>query len=297
MSLRDIYIKRFYSSDSDDILREFYIPVLSNSVEYCRLAGFFSSTSLAIAARGVLGLIKNGGIMKMVICPRLTKDDLNAIIKAKENPKKYIENKMIDELEKLEDEFIRDHVYALGWMVANKRLEIKVAIVHDEEGNLLSYDNIQSSGIFHQKIGILKDKDGNIVTFSGSVNETATGWLKNIEEFKVFRNWVNAEKDYVDADIKKFKSFWNDLSKRVRTINIPEAVKEKLITLAPKDIENINLDRWYKHGKIKLYSYQEEAIDAWIKNNMLGIFEMATGTGKTFTALGCVEKVFAEKPR
>ena len=45
-----------------------------------------------------------------------------------------------------------------GWL----HIRIKVAIVHDEEGNLLSYDEIQSSGIFHQKVGILKDKDENI---------------------------------------------------------------------------------------------------------------------------------------
>jgi len=259
MSLRGIYVKRSYSSDSDDTLQEFYIPVLSNSVEYCRLAGFFSSTSLAIAARGILGLIKNDGVMKMVICPKLTKEDLNA--------------KMIDELEKLEDEFVRDHVYALGWLVAHKRLEIKVAIVHDEKGNLLSYDDIQSSGIFHQKVGILKDKEGNVVTFSGSLNETATGWSENVEEFKVFRNWIDAEKDYVDADIKKFESFWNGTSKRVRTINIPEAVKGKLITLAHMDMKNINLDRWYKlyihkRGKIELYPHQKEAINAWITKSL-----------------------------
>jgi len=265
MSLRDVYIKRSYSSDSNDVLQDFYIPILSNSVEYCRLAGFFSSTSLAIAARGILGLIKIGGVMKMVICPKLTKEDLNAIMEAKENPEKYIENKMIDELEKLEDEFVRDHVYALGWLVAHKKLEIKVAIVHDEEGNLLSYDEIQSSGIFHQKVGILKDKDENIVTFSGSVNETAAGWLENIEEFKVFRGWIDAEKEYVDADIKKFESFWNGTSKRVKTINIPKAVKEKLITLAPRDLNSINLDKWYKsymhkREKIELYPYQKEAI-------------------------------------
>ena len=171
-----------------------------------------------------------------------------------------------------------------------------------KRGNLLSYDEIQSSGIFHQKVGILKDKEENIVTFSGSVNETAAGWLENIEEFKVFRSWIDAEKEYVDADIKKFESFWNGTSKRVRTINIPEAVKEKLITLAPRDLDSINLDRWYKsymhkREKIELYPYQKKAINTWIKNNMCGIFEMATGTGKTFTALGCVDKVFVENPK
>jgi hypothetical protein len=71
-------------------------------------------------------------------------------------------------------------------MVANKKLNIKVAIPYGDDDNPLSYDDIQQSGLFHQKVGILKDLEGNMITFSGSVNETAAGWLENIEEFKFF---------------------------------------------------------------------------------------------------------------
>ena len=292
MNLKALALKKAYSSDSDDFLYDFYIPALQASVEYRRLAGFFSSKSLAIAARGILGLIKNEGTMKLIISPIISKTDLNTILKF-ENHEKYIENKMLEELDKLEDDFVRDHVFALGWMIANKRLEIKVAVAYNNNGEPLGSEDVQRSGLFHQKVGILKDSDGNTISFSGSVNETAMGWLGNVEEFKVFRSWHFSEEEYVNADISKFNRFWNNQSQKVKVMDVPYAVKEKLIRIAPTDIEKINLDKWNKttSKKIKLFSHQEKAIESWIKNDKKGIFEMATGTGKTFTALGCLDKI------
>ncbi|HEY8363040.1 MAG TPA: DEAD/DEAH box helicase family protein [Tissierellaceae bacterium] len=302
MSLDTIPLKKTYSSDYDDVLNEFYIPVLREANEYYRLAGFFSSTSLAVAARGILGLIKNGGTMKIIACPKLTKDDLNVIVDSQKHPEKYVEAKILRELDELDDGFIKDHVLVLGWMIANNRLDIKIAILYDEKGFPLSDDEIQARGIFHQKVGILKDEKGNIVSFSGSINETASGWLENIEEFKVFRSWEPSEKDYVIADMDKFNRYWNNLSPKVKVLDIPNAVKKKLIDIAPKDLDQINLEKWYKRRiqkerKIKLYQYQKDAVNAWWSNNLHGIFEMATGTGKTFTALGCVDRVFEKKSR
>lgn len=45
----------------------------------------------------------------------------------------------------------------------------------------------------------------------------------------------------------------------------------------------------------KLFPHQIEAINSWFDNNKRGIFEMATGTGKTFTAINCLEKVFEDE--
>jgi superfamily II DNA or RNA helicase len=300
MSLRSLNLKKAYSSDFDDILHDFYIPALEVSIEYDRLAGFFTSSSLAIAARGISGLIKNNGVMKLIVSPKLNKDDLKVILESHRDPQKYIEKKMLEELENLEDEFVKDHIYALGWMVANKKLEIKVAIVHNCEGRLLTSEDVENSGLFHQKVGILKDSEGSIVTFSGSMNETARGWLENIEEFKVFRSWEQSEEEYVKTDILKFNRFWNSQSLRVKTIDVPLAVKEKLIEIAPKDIEEIDLHKWYmlkKKKKVKLFKHQEEAVRAWILNGMRGIFEMATGTGKTYAALGCLHSLLKSNPK
>jgi primosomal protein N' len=240
--------------------------------------------------------------MRLVVSPKLRKDDLDAIILAHKDPEKVIEEKMLNELEKIEDEFIKNHVYALGWMVANGKLEIKVALICDEHGNPLRYEEGEKSGIFHQKVGILKDAEGNVVTFSGSINESAAGWFGNIEEFKVFRSWDTSEQEYVEADILKFDTFWNNLSERVKVMKIPEAVKKKLIELAPKDIEKLDLEKWYpkvsgRRDKIMLFEHQKEAVESWVKNGMRGIFEMATGTGKTFAALECLEKLLEDEKK
>ncbi len=308
MSLKELNFKKSYDSDSDNILKDFYIPALSESTEYLRLAGFFSSTSLAVAAKGMATFIKNGGKMKLIVSAKLQKEDIDAIREIYQNKEEeLIEKIMIKDLENLEDEFIKDHVRALGWMIFNKKLEIKIAIVSDKQGVPLEANKIEQLGIFHQKIGILKDKKGNIISFSGSDNESASGWVSNIEEFKVFCNWNYSEQDYLEADVAKFERFWNNIARRTKVIDIPTAIRNKFIEIAPKTIEEINLVKWYKKWhelkteeeikKVTIWEHQKRAIENWFNNNKRGVFEMATGTGKTFTALGCLERTLNEEDK
>lgn len=299
-SFRDLAIKKSYDSDFDNILEDFYVPLLSRSILYRRLSGFFSSTSLAIAAKGISKLISNGGKYQLITGAKFREADIQAIREAYETPEKIIEMRILEELEAIEDEFVRDHVRALGWMVKNGKLEIKVAIVCDEEGLPITEGLIEKQGVFHLKVGILEDREGNRISFSGSENESAAGWQGNIEEFKVFRSWIDEEKEYLEADCQKFLRFWSGESKRAKVIDIPEAVKRRLIEIAPDSIETLDLDRWLKRSrqikrKIELREYQKEAVNSWLKNGKKGIFEMATGTGKTFAALGCVEVVLNKK--
>jgi len=296
MSLRTLNLTKAYSSDIDDIVGSFYVPSLSESIQYDRLAGFFSSTSLAIAARGIVGLIKNGGHLRLVASPRFTKEDIDIISEVPEKLDGHLTTVMLSELEKLEDEFTRDHIYALAWLLSKDKLEIRVALLYDTNGKLLDLSQVNYASIFHQKVGILYDNEGNIITFSGSVNETAGGWLGNIEEFKVFRNWESAEIEYVKMDLGKFERFWNNQSPRVKVITAPKAIRTRLIALAPVDIETINLTRWYEqqHHRPQLFDHQENAVANWLSSGRRGIFEMATGTGKTFAALGCLESVAKE---
>jgi len=299
-SFRELAIKKSYDSDTDDILEDFYIPLLSCSILYRRLSGFFSSSSLAIAAKGISKLILNGGKYQLITGAKFREVDMQAIKEVYENPEKIVEMRMLEELEAIEDEFIRDHVRALGWMIKNGRLEIKVAIVCDEDGLPLTEGFMEKRGVFHLKVGILEDKEGNKVSFSGSENESAAGWQDNIEEFKVFRSWIEEEKEYLDADCQKFSRFWYGESKRAKVIDIPEAIKRRLIEIAPDNIETLDLDKWLKRSKrvkrkIELREYQKEAVNSWLENNKKGIFEMATGTGKTFAALGCVDAVINQK--
>lgn len=295
--LRKLSLKRCYSSDSDDILRNFYLPALSASTQYRRLAGFFSSTALALAARGILGLVRNGGTMKLIVAPKLTRKDLEKISEFYSSPEDLVAEVMLKETDDLEEEFVRNHVFALAWMLAQKKLEIKVAIPLDESGRTMPFEDAEKTGIFHQKVGILEDANGDIVTFSGSINETARAWLMNVEEFKVFRSWEDSEREYAEADVKKFERFWDNKSPRAKVIEMPKAVKEKLVSIAPDDISVIHFECWYTHTKrrITLFPHQEEAIEKWISHEGRGILEMATGTGKTYTAMGCLERIWRKE--
>ena len=293
----ELEIKSSYDSDDDDILNDFYIPVLANSVEYRRIAGFFTSSALAVAARGIKGLLKNDGKIKLIVSPKLNEKDVEAIRKGVQKPEEVISRAAITDLESIEDEFVRDHVMALGWLIAKQKLEIRIAIVEDENGVPLDADTILRDGIFHQKVGIFTDKEGRKISFSGSVNETASAWLRNIEEFKVFREWVDAEHEHFLSDYKKFNKYWNGESRRVKILEVLQAVKDKLIQMAPDNIEKLKLESLKEKPKIEPWPHQKKAVSEFIKNDYRGIFKMATGTGKTLTALLSLEQFFRVKRR
>ena len=293
MSFRDLNLQVSYDSDSDDILNEFYIPVLSKAIKYNRLAGFFTSSALAVAAKGIAELIQNNGKMKIIVGAKLQKADVQAILDGKESSEKVLMESMLKDLEVIENELTQDHVKALAWLVARKDLEIKVAVLFDASGQPVDFETASRAGIFHQKIGILEDSQGNFLSFSGSINETGAAWTDNVEEFKVFRSWADGELPHLQSDSKKFDRYWYGQTARLKIFEIPEAVKQKLIDLAPADImalKKINLN-----STPQLRDYQKDAIKAWFENSANGILEMATATGKTFTALGCLTKLLEKE--
>lgn len=207
LGLKEINLKPVYYSDEDDLLRDFYIPVLSNAVKYDRIAGYFSSNTLAIAAKGVSAFIESGGKIKMVANVVLSQDDRNAIQKALLER----EDEVLTEIENLEDELKKDHIRMLGWMVKSSLLEIKIAVV--------------KNGVEHQKTGILEDSDGNIISFSGSNNETVKGWLYNDEQFHAFRSWKEGDTNHLKPDVERFHRLWQDKGKKVRVYNVSDAIE------------------------------------------------------------------------
>ena len=300
MTFRDLDIKRSYESDSANLIESFYEPVLSCAVKYFRLAGFFSSSSLAVAARGMAQFIKNDGHFLLVCNPLLSKEDAETL---SQSPDTLPQTISID-LNNLTDEIEKNHVKALGWMLANGTLEIKLAVVFDSEGHAVSSENISKYGIFHQKVGILFDKEDNRISFSGSVNESATAWLKNDEEFKVFRSW-DGTREFVDSDLKRFQSYWCNNKTKTKVFDIPEAIKAELIQYSHDfDIEKLTVKKYLStksaertdepQNTISLFSYQQEAVNKWIANDYRLLFEMATGTGKTRTAIACLAHLLSK---
>ena len=297
--LSNIPLKISYDSGLDDILWEFYIPVLSLSNNYDRIAGFFSSSSLAIAARGMEDFISNGGKMRLVTCPQLSTRDIEMLEKSVRNLDELLTKNFISDYSQIEFQFQRDHIKALGWMLANGRLEMKIAVIK-KNGKMCNAEQINELGIMHQKVGVFYDQSGNILSFSGSNNESALGWLGNTEEFKVFCSWKGAM-PYIEDDIKKFDSFWRANRPDVEMKDIPQALAEELIKES-KDFEPSMLaTKKYYPDKIirekqplKLFFYQKEAVEMWEDNKRNLLLQMATGCGKTRTAIGCMKSTLKD---
>lgn len=296
MRFRKLDLERAYDSGSpgQDVLLDFYIPVLGASVKYDRLAGYFSSAALAVAARGIAGLIRNGGRMRVVASPYLPPADVQALEGCVDDQAwREIAEGTIDaslDLECLADEIMRDHVRAMAWMLAEGRLEIRLVVPCDAA--------CAGEGLFHQKVGILSDGEGDAISFSGSINETAAGWTDNIEEFKVFRSWESGEEGFLGHDRDLFDRYWSCSTARAVTISLPDAARSHLLSYAPDDISDLELDalverrlRLRNSHSSGLRDYQERAVSAWFENDCRGILEMATATGKTRTAVAALARL------
>ena len=292
-------LKISYDSGTDNILSDFYIPVLSLANRYDRIAGFFSSSALAIAAKGMGEFIANGGEMRLVTCPKLSSSDVRMLKNSVDGLDAVLYRDFITSYEEIEDKFEIDHVKALGWMLANNLLTIKIAVIRNATG-ICSSEEIERLGIMHQKVGIMYDQAGNELSFSGSNNESASGWAGNTEEFKVFCSWKGAS-SYIEADKDKFESFWTGKRLDVEIKDIPTAIKEKLITESRDfDLNRVSVKKYFAvrdrkpKEKLDLFCYQKKAVEKWNGNNRSLLLQMATGTGKTRTAIGCLDKALKD---
>lgn len=285
-----------YRSGKNNLIHDFFIPALSRSKFYYRIAGFFSSTSIAAAARGISTFVENGEKMYLVVGSQLSENDVTAINDGLKN----IDDVLHEKWEKCKSDFDKDIIKKrfemLAWLIANGKLEIKVGINKDEDGNYLSSEQ----SLFHEKILIFEDYDGNMIQLDGSINETWRAWKVNRESFCVHHSWVEGQENYIETAKDDFDRVWANLDKTSEVMDLPEAIEKDLISIRPKnapsphdeiDFNTEELEHSLKKEKRLLRNYQEEAIQAWIDNDHIGILEMATGTGKTFTALYAIKEL------
>ncbi|MGI6730305.1 MAG: DEAD/DEAH box helicase family protein [Anaerovoracaceae bacterium] len=280
MGLRELKLSPSYETteSKSQLLDDFYIPVLENACKYYRIAGFFSSSALSVAAKGIEGLVNNGGKMYLLISPEISEEDYKIIKEHGLNADSSVFSEL--SFETTQDENLK----ALAWLLDNRKLEIKIVVGKKSRNSL-----------FHQKIGIIFDNAGDMISFSGSINETAQAWISNIEEFKVFCSWEPGQLDYLQSDLTKFLAYWKDQRPDIADVyDIPESIKAQIVKVKPRDIWDLNIMRRYRkdkkisENKLSLFPHQERAVYAWKTNGYSLLMEMATGTGKTRTAIGCL---------
>ena len=192
------------------LVDEFYVPALERSVRYDRVAGYFSSSALAVASRGIDALVENGGEMRLVVGTELYETD-RPVLEA-------LTDELSGALDELDDERLDAQLQLLARYLREDALHIKVAAPRQGTWR-----------IFHPKMGIFHDANENTLSFEGSVNETVGGWRENYERFKVHRSWVDGQADYVGGDVATFEQLWSDEHPYVEVHDLPDAITEELI--------------------------------------------------------------------
>ncbi|MYC76382.1 DEAD/DEAH box helicase [Candidatus Poribacteria bacterium] len=293
MSLRELSLQSEYRSDGSNLVTDFYTPCLRNAIRYYRAVAYFTSNGLALNVKGLSTFIRHGGQMSLVTGPKLMSDDIEAIQYGYKARKQNLDSS-------LDCDFLQvshDRLMLLTWLIAHGHLEIKIAFPSDSNTNY-------QHAVYHEKIGVFLDDDNNAVAFSGSSNETVGGLLNNFESIDVHWSWDDTQ-ERVQQKVDNFKKLWDNNTDKLDVVNFLSAVTEELLihqtvyeteqAETTDEPEIIEKTAPYLPKDIVLRGYQSEAIDAWFKNRCRGLWEMATGTGKTITALSALSKLKGEK--
>ena len=307
MGLKDHHVKSEYRSLIDNVVQDFYIPLLRDAVSYKRAVGFFSSSALVEISKGIARMAADGGRIQLVASPYLSDEDLDAIKRGYEDRHKIIENAlMIQITEEPTDYYSMERLNLLASLIADGVMDIQIAYTEDESG----------IGMYHEKMGIIEDSVGDKIAFSGSNNESATAMAVNYETMDVFRSWGDpSESDRVRLKENAFFSIWNNTEPNINVLEFPN-ITDALIEKYRRKKPDFDIDERQFRGRILKYAhaiqgfhecdgpigarvpediqlrdYQQDAIVAWVGDNYRGIFDMATGTGKTLTGLGAISKL------
>ena len=278
MSLKEMNIHHSYISYGEyGIANSLINPALKQAIRYKRSVGFFSSSVFTVIIEGVGSLIRNGGHIQIIASPKLSEKDVTVIRDGYEYRRQIIEETVsrdfIDAIDSLDDEKLK----ILLELISKSHMDIKIAIT-------------KKTGMYHDKLGIIEDDEGNAIAFYGSANESYNGYCQNYEKVRVARNWIEGERESVNDEQQEFESLWNNANPFIDVYDYTECAKRHLLkAVATRG------GRQNDASGIVLRDYQEEAIKAWQENDYHGFYVMATGTGKTWTAIYSAKRMLEEK--
>ena len=296
-----------YSSDLDDLVSDFLTPALASAKRYDRAVGYFRVSALAEIGRSLEPFFDARNKMRLVASVEFDERDVEAISQGLElrdaqyRALQRVTDRVEAEVDRRPD--FRDPVSLLTGLLQHGLLDIYIAIGRIEGGPAL----------YHEKIGVIEDHENNFVTFEGSPNETGAALRRNIESFPIHRSWIEGESAHAIAAKEAVDGLFSDPPRRnVDIRRFPEALADDLIRMVPPrtpadyrpprprprtkgPIPSDPPEPKYRSpmipSDITLHDYQGEAVRGWLEANGRGRFEMATGTGKTITALAAAVQV------
>lgn len=297
MRLSDLAIKPSYTKTDDDIAEGFYLPCMRSSNVYDRISGYFGSTIYIIAWDALKEFIENGGHMRLICSPYISDDDEMAMSKgySARHDALLADSLRIEMNNLFSQPSLSAPATLLAYMVAEGIIDVRIAAI--DTGMLVA----DVRRLFHDKVGIFMDSFGDAVGFRGSMNETYKGLSSdgNIESIDAFPNWLGERDSQRLSDaVTLFNRLWENTVPNVAVYRFPDAVRSILkdkakgcnwkqllseIQITESDAKRWSADK--RSGAKRPRKHQIDALKAWEKNGRRGIFEHATGSGKTYTAI------------
>ncbi|MFQ5496018.1 MAG: SNF2-related protein, partial [Phycisphaerae bacterium] len=223
--LRALCLKPEYRSDRDALVEDFYVPCLKRSRLYRRAVGFFTSHGLAVAAEGITSLIEGGGRMLLIASPVFEPEDLDAIRRGYEARDRIVSRALSRQLDVSDRPDLSDRLGYLAWLIAEERLDIRIAVPTDANGG-------PRAGIYHEKLGLFSDHEDHVVAFTGSPNETAGGLVANFETLDVFWSWDDPQ-EWVARKVANFGCLWQNRVIGFNVVAFPDAARRHLLKFRP----------------------------------------------------------------
>ena len=275
--LSDLAFKSVYKSDEDNILEEFYVPALSVATQYDRAVGFFSASTISYAGQALSTFVANGGKIRLILGAFTDKADIEAVQNGYDRRalSEKIGTELLEIVSNVSDELFQNRFEALAWLVAHGRLDVKIAL--------------RERGMFHDKVGIITDTDGESVVFAGSANESTHALLPtfNYESINVLDLPTAVEERLVavarDMNYTPAPEIEQAIAGRIRAKVRDTARSVSSMPRLPRELAG---------RPFKMQDHQLAALEAWkSKGDFQGIFDLATGAGKTITAIYSVCKL------
>jgi superfamily II DNA or RNA helicase len=277
-----------YRTGERDPVSGFYKPCIDAASTYDRAVGYFRSSIFAIIGQPFLDFARRGCKARFVCSPSITEEDAQAIAAGYIQRNEVVERTVSRDIDALFSDPAAVHrVKLLASFVKFGALDIRIAT------------RSGGSGIYHEKLGIFDDGRGHQVSFLGSANETWSAWHAegNHESIEVFRSWLPSDERRVQSHARSFDQLWKGEAPGVDTVDFPEAQRRRLLTAAAPGLDDLAIEpsQATSLSRRRLMPHQATAIELWEKAGRRGVFEHATGSGKTLTAIEAIKRHLAEE--
>ena len=275
-----------YRSGRDDLGRDFFEPLLRACTRYRRAASFFSSSALRAWAGALPNLVRPRepgaeATIQLLAAPVLGEADLATLRGVETNADR------LSTLARLADGVLEDALLMtnetgdadrprrlMAYLIASGRMELRFAFARHVDG----------ADLYHPKFGVFDLPGGHRVGFTGSANETAGGHGRNYESIDVYRSWVDGDAERVGDKAELFDITWRGREPGVEVLPLTEEALTRVRAWSEKHPPDPGTTPPVIPPDDGLWDHQREAVGEFLKAKR-GILEMATGTGKTRTAL------------